>query len=107
MMDCVLPTRVARNGTAFTSHGKVVVRNAKYKEDFSPLDDECDCYCCKNFTKAYLRHLINADEILGARLLSLHNIRFLTKMTEDIKKAIWEDRLLDFRDEFYKKYGNF
>ena len=105
MMDCVLPTRVARNGTAFTSHGKVVVRNAIYKEDFSPLDDECDCYCCKNFSKAYLRHLINADEILGARLLSLHNIRFLIKMTEDIKKAIWEDRLLDFRDEFYKKYG--
>ena len=107
MMDCVLPTRIARNGTAFTSKGKVVVKNGKYKQDFTPLDDECDCYCCRNFTKAYLRHLINADEILGARLLSLHNIRFLIKMTEDIKKAIWEDRLLDYRDEFYKKYGKF
>ncbi|MBE5746036.1 MAG: tRNA guanosine(34) transglycosylase Tgt [Clostridiales bacterium] len=105
MMDCVLPTRVARNGTAFTSKGKVVVRNAVFKEDFTSLDDECDCYTCKNFTKAYLRHLINADEILGAKLLSLHNIRFLTKLTEDIKKAILEDRLLDFRDEFYKKYN--
>jgi len=105
MMDCVLPTRIARNGTAFTSKGKVVVRNAVYKEDFTTLDEECDCYTCKNFTKAYLRHLINSDEILGAKLLSLHNIRFLTKLTEDIKKAIYEDRLLDFREEFYKKYN--
>ena len=104
MMDCVYPTRIARNGTALTSKGTVVVKNSIYKEDFTPLDEECDCYCCKNFTKAYLRHLINAKEILGARLLSLHNIRFLIKMTEDIKKAIWEDRLLDFRDEFIKKY---
>jgi queuine tRNA-ribosyltransferase len=105
MFDCVLPTRIARNGTAFTSSGKVVVRNAKYKEDFTPLDNECDCYACKNFTKAYLRHLINVGEMLGAQLLSIHNLRFLTKLTEDIKQAIWEDRLLDFRDEFYKKYG--
>ena len=105
MMDCVLPTRIARNGTAFTSKGKVVVRNAKYKEDFSKLDDECDCYTCKNFTKAYLRHLLNSGEILGGRLLSVHNIRFLTKLTEDIKEAIRNDRLLDFRDEFYKKYN--
>ena len=106
MMDCVLPTRVARNGTAFTSTGKIVVRNGKYKEDFTPLDSECDCYCCKHYTKAYLRHLINVDEILGGRMLSVHNIRFLTKLTEDIKKAIWEDRLLDFKDEFLKKYNN-
>ena len=105
MFDCVLPTRVARNGTAFTSTGKVVVRNAKYKEDFNSLDAECDCYTCKNFTKAYIRHLINTDEILGAKLLSIHNLRFLTKLTEDIKEAIWQDRLLDFRDEFYEKYG--
>ena len=106
MMDCVLPTRVARNGTAFTSTGKVVVKNATYKNDFSPLDANCDCYCCKNFTRAYLRHLMNAGEILGARLLSIHNLRFLTHLTEDIKKAIWEDRLLDFKDEFLKKYNN-
>ena len=106
MMDCVLPTRVARNGTAFTSTGKIVVRNGKYKEDFTPLDPECDCYCCTHYTKAYLRHLINVDEILGGRMLSVHNIRFLHKLTEDIKKAIWEDRLLDFKDEFLKNYKN-
>lgn len=105
MFDCVLPTRIARNGTAFTHDGKVVVRNAIYKDDFTPLDSECDCECCKNYTKAYLRHLINADEILGARLLSIHNIRFLTKLMEDIKQAIREDRLLDFKDEFLKRYN--
>ena len=104
MFDCVLPTRIARNGTAFTHDGKVVVRNAIYKDDFSPLDKDCDCECCKNYSKAYLRHLINAGEILGGRLLSIHNIRFLTKLTEDIKKAIKEDRLLDFKDEFLKRY---
>ena len=105
MFDCVLPTRIARNGTAFTSKGKVVVRNGQYKEDFTPLDDECDCYCCKHYTKAYLRHLINAGEILGGRLLSIHNIRFLTHLMEQIKDAIREDRLLDFKDEFLKKYN--
>lgn len=106
MMDCVLPTRIARNGTAFTSTGKVVVKNACYKNDFTPLDPNCDCYCCKHYTKAYLRHLMNAGEILGGRLLSIHNIRFLTHLTEQIKEAIWQDRLLDFRDEFLKNYKN-
>jgi len=106
MFDCVLPTRIARNGTAFTHDGKVVVRNAIFKDDFTPLDPECDCECCRNYTKAYLRHLINADEILGARLLSIHNIRFLTKLMEDIKTAIREDRLLDFKDEFLTRYNS-
>jgi len=106
MMDCVLPTRIARNGTATTSQGKVVVKNAKYKADFTPLDPDCECYACKNYTKAYLRHLINADEILGARLLSIHNIRFLTNLMKQIKQAIMQDRLLDFKEEFYKKYNN-
>ncbi len=102
MFDCVLPTRIARNGTAFTSHGKVVVKNAKYKEDFTPLDDNCDCEACKHYTKAYLRHLINTGEILGARLLSVHNLRYLLKLMEDIRQAIKEDRFLEFREEFYK-----
>ena len=106
MFDCVLATRIARNGTAFTSKGKVVVKNAKYKEDFTTLDDECDCYCCKHYTKAYLRHLMNTNEILGARMLSLHNLRFLIKLMEDIREAINNDRFLDFRAEFYKKYGS-
>lgn len=106
MFDCVLATRIARNGTAFTSKGKIVVRNAKYKEDFSPLDDECDCYCCKHYTKAYLRHLINTGEILGGRMLSLHNLRFLIKLMEGVRQSIKEDRFLEFREEFYKKYGD-
>lgn len=106
MFDCVLSTRIARNGTAMTSQGKVVVRNAVYKEDFTPLDPECDCYVCKNFTKAYLRHLINAGEMLGGMLLSYHNIHFLLKLMENMREAIMGDYLLDFRQEFYKKYKN-
>lgn len=105
MFDCVLQTRVARNGLAMTSHGKVILKNAKYKEDFSPLDEECDCYCCRNHTKAYLHHLVMCNEILGARLLSLHNIRFTLKMMEDMRKAINNDKFLDFKQEFYAKYG--
>ena len=104
MCDCVLPTRIARNGTAFTSKGKVVIKNAKYKDDFSPLDDECDCECCKNYTRAYLRHLFNAGEILGARLVSKHNLRFLLNLMKQVRLAINEDRFLDFRKEFYEKY---
>ena len=105
MFDCVLPTRIARNGTAFTSAGKVVVKNGKYKEDFTALDPECDCYTCRNYTKAYLRHLMNADEILGAQLLSIHNLRYLTHLTEQIKEAIKKDNLLKFRENYLKKTG--
>ena len=104
MCDCVLPTRIARNGTAMTSKGKLVVRNATYERDWTPLDDECDCYACKNFTRAYIRHLIKCDEILGARLLSIHNLRFLVRLMENVRVAIEEERLLEFREEFYKKY---
>ncbi|MDR0880255.1 MAG: tRNA guanosine(34) transglycosylase Tgt [Clostridioides sp.] len=105
MFDCVLPTRIARNGTAMTSQGKVVVRNATYAEDFTPLDPECDCYTCKNYTKAYLRHLVKANEILGARLLTIHNLNFLLSLMSQIRQAIMDDRLLDFREEFFAKYG--
>ena len=105
MCDCVLPTRIARNGTALTSKGKLVVKNAKYKEDFSPLDDDCDCYACKNHTRAYIRHLLNVDEILGARLLSIHNLRFLIRLMEKIRTAIEEDKYMEFKDEFYQNYG--
>lgn len=104
MFDCVLPTRIARNGTAMTSQGKVVVRNASYAEDFTSLDSECDCYTCKNYTKAYLRHLIKCNEILGARLLTIHNLRFLLKMMENVREAIKEDRLLDYKKDFFEKY---
>ena len=105
MFDCVLPTRIARNGTAMTSQGKVVVRNATYAEDFTPLDPECDCYTCRNYTKAYIRHLIKTNEMLGARLITTHNLHFLLKLMENIRLAIREDRLLDFREEFFTKYG--
>ena len=105
MFDCVLATRIARNGTAFTSHGKTVVRNGRYKADFTPLDEECSCYCCKNYTKAYLRHLINVGEMLSSMLLSLHNITFLHKLMSDMRRAIFDDCLTDFAEEFYAKYG--
>ncbi len=104
MMDCVLPTRIARNGTAFTKNGKLVIRNAEFKEDFRPIEDDCDCYTCKHYTRSYIRHLINAGEMLGAELLSIHNLRHLIKLTEQIKQAIWEDRLLDFKAEYLKNY---
>ena len=106
MFDCVLATRIARNGTAFTSKGKVVVRNGKYKQDFTPLDDECSCYCCSNYTKAYLRHLINVGEMLSSMLLSLHNITFLHKLMADMRRAIFDDCLTDFAREFYSKYSS-
>lgn len=105
MADCVLPTRIARNGTALTSEGRVVVKNATYKEDFSKLDPDCDCYTCSNYSRAYLRHLLNAKEILGARLLSYHNLYFLLKMCENIREAIMNDSFLDYKKEFYEKYG--
>ena len=105
MCDCVLPTRIARHGTAMTSKGKVVVRNAVYERDFTSLDDECDCYTCKNYTKAYIRHLLNVKEILGIRLLSIHNLRFLTKLMESVRIEIEGDNLINFKNEFYKKYG--
>ena len=103
--DCVLATRIARNGTAMTSHGRVVVRNGKFKEDFTPLDDECDCYCCRNYTKAYLRHLINVNEMYGAMLLSLHNITFLHKLMKGLREAILGGYVKEYTQEFYRKYG--
>ncbi len=105
MFDCVLPTRIGRNGTAMTSGGRVVIKNAKHTEAFEPLDPECDCYVCKNYTRAYLRHLFKADEILGLRLLTYHNLYFLLKLMGEIRQAIREDRLLDYRMEFFTKYG--
>ncbi|MBQ3493779.1 MAG: tRNA guanosine(34) transglycosylase Tgt, partial [Clostridia bacterium] len=104
MMDCVLPTRVARNGTAFTKNGKLVIRNAEFAEDFSPIEHDCDCYACKHYTRAYIRHLIKAGEMLGAQLLSIHNLRHLTKLAQDIREAIKQDRLLDFKEEYLKNY---
>lgn len=104
IFDCVSPTRLARHGHALTKYGKINLKNAVYKEDFSPISNECDCYACKSYTKAYIRHLITADETFGARLLSIHNIRFLVHLMEEIRSAISEDRLLAYRDTFVKNY---
>jgi queuine tRNA-ribosyltransferase len=105
MFDCVLQTRIARNGTAMTSRGRVVVRNAAYAEDFSPLDPECDCYTCTNYTRAYIRHLLKAGEILGLRLTTYHNLYFTMRLMDKIREAIEGDYLPEFRDEFFVKYG--
>ena len=106
MFDCVLATRIARNGTAMTSRGKIVVRNGKYKEDFTPLDPECDCYCCRNYTKAYLRHMVNVGEMMGGMLLRLHNIAFLTKLMRGMRQAILDGCLAEYTEDFYAKYGS-
>jgi len=105
MFDCVLPTRIGRNGTAMTSNGRAIVRDKAYEKDFTPLDPECDCYVCKNYTRAYIRHLIKAKELLGLRLVTWHNLYFLLGLMKKIRKAIIDDRLGDFRIEFFKKYG--
>ena len=104
MFDCVLPTRLARHGNAFTRNGKINLKNAKYKEDFTPIEDSCDCYTCKNYTKAYVKHLINCEESLGGTLLSIHNIRFLIKMTEEIRESIKENRFKEYKENFINNY---
>ena len=106
MFDCVLATRIGRNGTALTSYGKAVIRNGAYKEDFTALDPECDCYACTHYTKAYLRHLINAGEMMGGMMLSLHNITYLNKLMRDIRDAILADAFTEFCEEFYAKTGD-
>lgn len=99
MCDCVLPTRIARHGTLMTSQGRINIRKAQYKEDFTPLDPNCDCYTCRNYTRAYLNHLCRANEGFGTRLFSIHNIRFLIKLMEDARTAIKEDRFNAFKEE--------
>lgn len=105
MFDCVLPTRIARHGTLMTSQGRINIKRAEYADDFTPLDPECDCYCCKNYTKAYLRHLFRCNEGFGMRLMSLHNLRFLIHLMEQAREAINNDRFLDFKNEFFEKHN--
>ncbi|PTL37668.1 tRNA guanosine(34) transglycosylase Tgt [Alkalicoccus saliphilus] len=105
MFDCVLPTRIARNGTLMTSSGRLVVRNAAYARDFRPLDEKCSCRVCRNYSRAYIRHLIKSNETLGLRLCSYHNLHFLLQLMENVREAIRNDRLLDFREEFFEAYG--
>lgn len=107
MFDCVLPTRLARNGSAMTSNGKVNIKNAKFERDFTPLDHECDCYVCRNYSRAYLRHLFKANEILSSMLLSYHNLHFLVNTMKNIREAIEQDRFLEYKREFYLKYDDY
>jgi len=104
IFDCVAPTRLARHGHAYTKYGKINLKNAKYKTDFTPIDETCDCYACKNYTKSYIKHLINSNETFGARLLSIHNIRYLIKLTEDLRECIKNDTILEYREEFIRNY---
>ncbi|WP_033828315.1 tRNA guanosine(34) transglycosylase Tgt [Bacillus andreraoultii] len=105
MFDCVLPTRIGRNGTVMTFTGRLVVKNAKFARDFRPLDENCDCYVCRNYSRAYIRHLVHTNEIFGFRLCTYHNLHFLIKLMEQVRQAIREDRLGDFREEFFEQYG--
>lgn len=105
IFDCVLPTRLARHGNALTRDGRTNIRNAKYIKDLDPIEKDCDCYACKNYSKSYIRHLLVADETFGQRLISIHNIRFLTKLMEDIRTHIEADDLLEFREEFASRYN--
>ena len=106
MFDCVLPTRIGRNGTVMTKHGRLVVRNAQYSHDFRPLEEGCTCYACRNYSRAYIRHLIKADEILGIRLTTIHNIHYLTNLMADIRQAILEDRYPQFIETFYRNLNS-
>lgn len=105
MFDCVLPTRIARNGTTMTSQGRLVVKNAKFARDFRPLDENCDCYTCRNYSRAYIRHLIHCDETFGIRLTSYHNLYFLINLMKQVRQAIMDDNLLEFREAFFEAYG--
>ena len=104
MFDCVLATRIARNGTCFTRNGRLVIKNATYAHDFRPIEEGCDCYACQNFSRAYIRHLFKAGEITGGRLASIHNLRFLLRLMEEVRQAILEDRFGDFRKAFFEQY---
>lgn len=105
MFDCVLPTRIARNGTCMTHKGRVVIKNAKYERDFGPLDDQCNCYTCRNYSRAYIRHLFKSDETFGLRLTSYHNLYFLLEVMRKIRQAILDDNLLEYREAFMEEYG--
>jgi len=104
MFDCVVPTRNGRSGTAFTRYGQLPLRNRTFSSEFNPIDKDCACYTCKNYSRAYIRHLYNTDEILGLRLVSLHNIHFYAKLMDNIKAAIKSSSFTEFKKEFLKQY---
>ncbi|MCK9536189.1 MAG: tRNA guanosine(34) transglycosylase Tgt [Bacilli bacterium] len=105
ILDCVLPTRIARHGTAMTRYGRLIIKNKEFEKDFTPLDSDCDCYTCQNYTKAYIRHLFKAQEMLGYRLLSIHNVRYLLRLVENIRQAIQGDCFYQLKEQVYRDYG--
>ena len=106
MFDCVMPTRNARKGTVFTSNGKLIIKSARYKEDFSPIDEECDCYTCKNFSRAYIRHLFSVDELLGMRLATIHSLHFYMELVKSARKAIFDKKFTEFKKAVEQKLQN-
>lgn len=105
IFDCVLPTRIARHGQAFTRDGKINLNNAKFKRDLAPVEEGCDCYCCQNYSRSYIRHLLSVGEVLGGSLLSIHNIRFLIRLCEESREAIKNDKFLEYKDKFLARYN--
>lgn len=105
MFDCVYPTRVARNGTAMTWNGRLVIKNAQYEHDFNPIDEHCDCYACRNYSRAYIRHLVRVNEIFGLRLLTIHNLHFLIDFMKKMRQAIMEDRFPEFYRQFTANFS--
>ncbi len=105
LFDCVLPTRLGRNGTIFTKYGKILIKNKKYRDDFNSIEQDCDCYTCKNYTRAYIAHLFHGNEMLAGTLASIHNVYFINKLVSDIRKSILDDKFFEFRKEFLGKYA--
>jgi queuine tRNA-ribosyltransferase len=105
LFDCVMPTRIARNGTALTRNGRVVLKNSQYLSDFTPLDPHCACECCRNYSRAYLRHLLQAEELLVLRLVSLHNLTFMNDVCKMIRRAIEGGRFSEAKTEFFSSYA--
>lgn len=106
MFDTCIPTRYGRHGSAFTSQGRIVVRNAVYTKDFRPIDDMCACRVCRKYTRSYIRHLLNSNEILGLKLVTFHNVYFYVNLMKQIREAIALDRYLEFQKEFLTRYGS-
>jgi queuine tRNA-ribosyltransferase len=106
MFDCVFPTRVARNGTAMTWTGRLVIKNAEYTRDFRPIDEQCGCYACRNYSRAYIRHLVRVNEIFGLRLMTIHNLYFLLDFMRKMRGSIMEDRFVEFQNKFLANYSH-
>jgi len=106
LFDCVLPTRLGRNGTIYTKTGKIIIMNTKFRNDFSPIEKDCECYTCKSYTRAYLAHLFHGKEMLAGTLASIHNLYFIVNLVKKIRQSILDDNFFEFEEEFLRKYKN-